>query len=101
LGAIFLVLLLSQKFGEIFKNEGKMKNRESLRFIGKYRVTKIPYDYERAPVTLEQSMFMQKLVLEIFTTCANMGLSLQEILVSIYISGLEHGAKTMKQLKGN
>lgn len=57
--------------------------------MGKRR---LPRGLDRVTITDEQRVAIQSIALDVFATCANAGLSLQEILAAVYLTGLENGA---------
>lgn len=48
-------------------------------------------------ITNEQREAIQRIALDVFSACANAGMSLQEILAAVYITGLENGASATKE----
>jgi hypothetical protein len=51
-----------------------------------------PRGFDRVVITHEQREAIQRIALDVFSACANAGLSLQEILAAVYLTGLENGA---------
>ena len=52
-----------------------------------------PYQMERAP-GMERAQYeaMVNIAVSIFTDCSNVGVSFQDSLLAIYLSGLQHGS---------
>lgn len=75
-----------QKFYNLLPNSGK-KN------------TFLPDGYHHVELSPEQRRQFEKLALEIFTVAANRGVSFSEALVSVYISGVEHGVRASEEIK--
>lgn len=60
------------------------------------RKRRFPRGLDRVAITDEQRVAIQSIALDVFATCANAGLSLQEILAAVYLTGLEHGSNASR-----
>lgn len=57
-----------------------------------------PYHMERAPgMDRAQYEAMVNIAVSIFTDCSNVGVSFQDSLLAIYLSGLQHGTALTKE----
>lgn len=56
------------------------------------RLRTTPFSMTRANIDREQYEAMVNLAVSIFTDCTNVGVSFQDSLLAIYLSGLHHGA---------
>ena len=51
-------------------------------------------------MTTEESQFIEKFALEIFTDCVNAGRTFQDAITACYLSGLQNGIEISKPAKG-
>lgn len=56
-----------------------------------------PYSMERQQINREDYEAMVNIAVSIFTDCTNVGVSFQDSLLAIYLSGLHHGAALTKE----
>lgn len=56
-----------------------------------------PRNMSRMNMTDEARVGLTDLALSIFTDCANVGVSLQDSILAVYLSGLNHGHETTKE----
>lgn len=57
-----------------------------------------PHQMERAPgMDRAQYEAMTNIAVSIFTDCSNVGVSFQDSLLAIYLSGLQHGSALTKE----
>lgn len=57
-----------------------------------------PHKMDRAPgMERKQYEALVKIAISIFTDCTNVGVSFQDSLLAIYLSGLQHGASVTKE----
>lgn len=55
-----------------------------------------PYNMARANIDREHYEALVNVAVSIFTDCTNVGVSFQDSLLAIYLSGLQHGAAIAK-----
>lgn len=56
-----------------------------------------PYSMARTNIDWEHYEAMVNVAVSIFTDCTNVGVSFQDSLLAIYLSGLHHGATLTKE----
>lgn len=56
-----------------------------------------PHKMDSLKMTGQEREEISRIANSIFTSCANVGLSFQETIMSIYLSGLEHGTHITKE----
>jgi hypothetical protein len=57
----------------------------------------LPRDMERIQVPIELSDGLAEIALSIFADCVNVGATLQDAILAVYLSGLQHGNTISKE----
>lgn len=58
----------------------------------------VPKDMSTTKITDEARVTLTQVALRIFTDCVNRGVSFQDALLAVYLSGLDHGSEAQKEL---
>ena len=59
-----------------------------------------PRNMSRIRLDHEQNEVLQRVSMEIFVDCTNVGVPFQEAITAVYLSGLNHGSEIRKELEG-
>lgn len=57
-----------------------------------------PRNMATVRVDREQNEALQRISMEIFADCVNVGVPFQEAIAAVYLSGLQHGSELRKEL---